>query len=1133
MNSPLRLPLACAMLALAGAASADAWSVRYYTAVNFTGVGTATNLPAKVDFSFERLSIEPYRAISKHYRPDWFSFVARGRTAASQQAEFRVVRGQKDHADYRLRRTGALVELFAKFTGIGSHTVDFHVESREPGGEWKLFEPLAVDAATANREAVVFDREFSVVGARRRYAGFRYFTFDVPEDGCYEIRSIARDEPRVLKILLDDEMVLSWIMSGDGRASWRARFGEPDRTGRKDRPRYDFFGSLKTVRFLKKGRHHFDVQARRTPAVTTDDIETLPAVNLWRFGIRRLTGECPEDEFAFRLAESDGSTVFEKGETLKVEYVSAAKDYADDNTMSVRTIRGSNEVWTATKRLGRTGERFEYPCADEGGFEYLVRNSRGDVVDGPWAFAVADPTPLPWPKVGEKGAERPSVVVDRIDCTEGAGGPHEFRESGGSTVLTTDGGGVCRETGRVGRQQGFYRVSKDRERRWEADTNVTTLAQAMKLGGYHVTTKYDWFAYTLQVKHPGKPHLVRLRIPNDKERLVSAMAVDRVSRLYNGWNTWTGDAPAAGKDGWMAFNAWPNGDKLDVMVLSTMQPVPETRGKRKFAPSAVCEIELVAYPEGLPPLAEAACGWQDAHVFGWTGEQGDLWINERTMPSVASPGVYRSWADFCEIWDRFGECARSKGEGVQVMPAHTYGRLFVGGELARYFRPGTDHYREACANGEYCDLFDRDIFKLALIKGSHYGLKIMFQLFEMGDVDPEAWADYHGMSREEAKGFFLTLDATNKLYRAYHTRSLMMNPCHPLARRHFVGYYEALAKRYGKYPAFGGILTRHWWRGLTGLFEPTWQKAELGFDDYSVARFAADEKLDDLKPVGPDQAAFDARKKLIQEKYLDRWNAWRTRQVFTLYKEMAEAMRRYAPEAKIWGPLGGRPVDHPWNAYRVEMGLDNEVFKHHPELGYRTGLMDRNARKTAHVEINHFDANHYSNFAVHLPPVPLTVKNYPGNPVSRYGHEYCADGAYRISPYHLMEFAEALSTNNLNQMFGGCSWVLPAVDPLRDRFVQAFRAIPKGDFKPLVVREGDVALQLAKVGGETVFYVVNLRPEASAFTVAFDGRGTATDCVSGRVEKGVKGVSVECPPYCPAVWKVSGAQPVSVERKGK
>ena len=64
MKSPLRLILACAMLALVGAASADAWSVRYYTTVNFTGVGTATNLPAKVDFSFERLSIEPYGAFS-------------------------------------------------------------------------------------------------------------------------------------------------------------------------------------------------------------------------------------------------------------------------------------------------------------------------------------------------------------------------------------------------------------------------------------------------------------------------------------------------------------------------------------------------------------------------------------------------------------------------------------------------------------------------------------------------------------------------------------------------------------------------------------------------------------------------------------------------------------------------------------------------------------------------------------------------------------------------------------------------------------------------------------------------------------------------------------------------------------
>ena len=111
---------------------------------------------------------------------------------------------------------------------------------------------------------------------------------------------------------------------------------------------------------------------------------------------------------------------------------------------------------------------------------------------------------------------------------------------------------------------------------------------------------------------------------------MTALAVDWTTGAQAGWNMVAGEAPQAGKTGAFSFFAWPNTDKIDVLVPNTTGCLRGGLNGR----GAVIRIELLECEDDIPALPEPHAGWQRGWSLGWIGEQGDLWVNERTMPPL-------------------------------------------------------------------------------------------------------------------------------------------------------------------------------------------------------------------------------------------------------------------------------------------------------------------------------------------------------------------------------------------------------------------------------------------------------------------------------------------------------------------
>ena len=536
------------------------------------------------------------------------------------------------------------------------------------------------DASVMSGEYNRFEREFRAEEGVKRYFCYRTFPIDIPEDGWYEFGVREERVSGNIRLCLDDLQVLAVQPRAiDFNDDY---FGEPTFDGNRRSFRFDFIPRMTRVRKLTKGRHLLDVYVYPGPWQFDDGaVESRMTNGALRVGYTRLTGRNPRSETGFWLEGRD-DMVFEKGETLRLS-AGSASPVAREHVFEVTNRYAGGAAFVQRLSVDTTVKTFTYDCAQEGAFEYRVLDAQGRVVDGPWAFVVADPTPRPRVKGTGVVPSAANEVVDEVVCTEGAGGPHLFREGGGASEVVTNAAGlVYRQAGPLGlRVKRVVRLGKLGSKDFRDKNYRLATEDEIKTRQSRGFLQMDWFAYTLKVRHPGWPHVVRCTVPNDRSRLVTCAAFDRKTGAYNAFNLQAGCGPACAPTSYLSFFVWPNTDAIDVMI-------PNTDGNHasKFdRRGAVVKIELLECPDGhIPELPEAAGGWTEARGFGWQGEQGDLYVHERTMPPLWADGTdwlrpemdnhaYHSWRDFLVSWDRFGELSAYRGDSLCAGPVFSYG----------------------------------------------------------------------------------------------------------------------------------------------------------------------------------------------------------------------------------------------------------------------------------------------------------------------------------------------------------------------------------------------------------------------------------------------------------------------------
>ncbi len=987
-------------------------------------------------------------------------------------------------------------------------------------------------------------QEFRLEDARTIYPCYRTWEFKVEEPGLYAVDVVppsGRQPVRPGIRLWLDGVQIGFVRDA---TDYSAKVGDK--------------GCFRRIRHLKRGRHSLDLYLNLGTYEFADSMEKA----MGKVGIKFETKRLENGEVGFWMPDDCMARV--AGEPLVV-FGCAAKNGSRrgaetqrDFMMEVRPVGVDDIVWSQTLAIDTKPVRFEYPCDKEGAFKYVVRDDKGEVVEGPWDFVVTDigrkeQTDLLTPN-GVRGtvsrvsdeqirvidksiasSSGESILIDCVDCTEGAGGAHLFRESGKSEIVETP-DGAYRQTGPHGCRDIFYDKS-DKGGNWQR------IPKNKKGAAWR--RDFDWFGYTLHVEHPGKTHLLVCKIPNDVRRLTHVFAFDRRTGRNNGWGLDTGDAPAAGPWSELRIPVWPNTNVIDVMVVNTdgvrnsHVPHPNRRG-------AAAELSLVEFPDGLPALEAPGCGWDRTREFGWDGEQVDLGPNERTMPRLSDEAVSvrwskdamtkgankhgpaHSWADMAATWERTFELEAWRGGTTIAFPVYSYGMVSFQGDAQKIVPPANDRYAVNRVGATCGDPFDRDTFALMLQRAEKHGVKLVadFMVQRTYGHVVEAWARRYGME-DATNGIYLSVSADGRPYKsAPCVYAGMPNPAHPAARAAQIEFCREFGRRYGRYASFGGIKHR-FWKGWPGSFEPWFHSADTGFDDFTVGEFSKATGIV-FAPVGTDESAFADRKKRIREKYGREWNDWRTQVCLSLHREMLAALREGAPHARFY-------VLHPQQgAFRSGTGLDCDVFAGRRDFGFDVAQLTVDGPG---VEINHLDPATFGHFFPNLDQksVSLGKRIVPGS--------LCCNRSYRCSPYHLEPAVLALAENRLDSLWMGGQWCLPPADETLREFVRAYRAIPDRDDwqrgwensrrgAESAEKHTPVAVWWAKDGDDVLFWAVN-RTDANRRVVLHFDKETAAliDCVTGNPVNPVNPVKnnsaplreIKLSPFMPGVFRAKGA----------
>lgn len=942
----------------------------------------------------------------------------------------------------------------------------------------------------------------------------RLLPFEIPEDGLYELAAQMSSIPRIFQLWLDGEPL--FYVQGE-----RAGVSVADQ-------RLDPHGRAKAVRYLTRGKHVATVYGHYGPWIWEDEMGLI--LKSMRIGASRVKDGDTASALAIRLVDKHGKgrsdLVFRKGESLILELkqnTGAGKQIS----MLVKEQRGDGRVvWTGAVTLAarKTPASAElcYPCDREGAFEYSIKDGEDKTVDGPWAFVVVDATPASVARTGASPAELKGEIVDYVDCTLPADVAHKLRDNGTSQVVDSP----------VGR----YRVtgtSLMQPISYVKDGKSWRRAKDGEKGEGPAQSAADWFAYTLKVKNPGKPHILVAYVPNDVRRLVSVQAFDQVTGNYNGWCLDAGEAPAAGPFGKLTFLIWPNGSAIDVLTWCSNG----NHGSQLNRQGAVAKFELMELADDLPAAPVPVGGLVSKREVGWEGEQVNLGIVERTTPSLwegsdlipgslpygVYPGAaYSDWRTLLTAWDRFGQLAGFRGDNLCVAPVYTYGMTCLQEvpHLPKCWDVYSSGYR-----GRVVDPIERDIFKMMLLVAEKHSLRMVADLMvhRLEDVLP-TFAQSMGCTNMD--GVFVT-DGAGRILRTI-SNNQMLNPAHPVARAYYLKVIDEIASRYGSAPAFAGIKIRQW-TGWPSAMDAWYLNEQNGYDDFTVALF--EKETGSKVPVdAKGDVRIQLRQKILLGELRKVWFDWRCKKVQSLLEEAVVVMRRHAPNAKLYsGVTLGADVGVGSNRGG---GLDAEKLVGKSDIGFEPH------RKFAGegVEWNFPDPIDFANFDIRVPPsVRRTLENFHPRNGFNYPIGMCCAESFRPHPYQLEEPAKALAGNKLEMFTYGPAWCLPPIDEGYRRFVQVFRAIPvlpyvqfggQGSEQPVIVCWSAVRTKSGSFfgGRETVCYLVNTTDKRREATLTFaNGVTRAENLVDGRrlaIARNCIQVTLE--PFMPAVFAVDG-----------
>lgn len=474
------------------------------------------------------------------------------------------------------------------------------------------------------------------------------------------------------------------------------------------------------------------------------------------------------------------------------------------------------------------------------------------------------------------------------------------------------------------------------------------------------------FGYRFRVEHPGRPHFLVLRYPDDKRRFMcvnDGTGYDLTTGIFTGWAQ-----PLSGEMLELREVFWPRWEDASVVFM--------TWGEGE--PAAVSEIEVYEL-EDLPalPAPEAgdasACrelGIQYEDPCGTGSSEGAMnraeWIDHVAQymrysgqTLLVYPMAWYEGPQFPSAYEP------SDGlDGVIAPDRKQYGRWtthpvdWYAGLLERFEREGLE-FQGALTLLRLGSLLKKMNIDLASIQA---GADTFNNMTWNDNVQASTndWTPFYNAVnfntvKEQLKGHPPAPPSSLVPQFAYGERTgpanhtgPMFNPVHPVVQEAIIRFAGEIGERYGKYPAFTGISVNMFaacmcWFG----------SIHFGYDDYTVRLFQEETGI----PVRVDEKApdrFSRRYQYLTYVCRQAWVDWRCRKIRELFGKMHAALTKTRPdlrlvvtlwdETTVMNTMGSITAAHQFGArpsmydfYR-DAGIDVALYNDMPGLEIDRGM---------------------------------------------------------------------------------------------------------------------------------------------------------------------------------------------------
>jgi len=628
---------------------------------------------------------------------------------------------------------------------------------------------------------------------------------------------------------------------------------------------------------------------------------------------------------------------------------------------------------------------------------------------------------------------------------------------------------------------------------------------------------YGGFGYQFSVENLYRPHLIEVEYPDDKARLMMVKAFSSASRSPNwSWDQrwYSGVATGGG--------AFPPGDTFRKLYLFYWPDVkPETNQvqiitERAGLRAAVRSIRIYEIDD-LPALNVPATPHR---LFGMFVEREAI-VTRTFASGKYDPrfkwygtcyhdrmGRLRDWYDVTENLIKY---MRFSGQNLYVPGYCMYTGIYFP-ETRGQSRGGgaifeADHFRIMAAMFEANDLY--------LLYGVQY--MTVNQLVEK--AHPTNWEVLH-----EGKTSMYGISADGHL--SVLSGSASSGAMDFQSKEAEEDLYVMLRTflEYGKdYRSVKGMLFH-----TAGIGFPSYPVIYIGgerdsalfwgLDDPKIAEFAKATGITMPGDAGdPDRMLKRYRYLLDSPDVLEKWNRYRCRRMHSQVVSMLKMVQKERPDWKFYvNPTGPAPAE--WRkclngeiSHREanrRRGYDYALFKKKGIVN-STGGPVRYLHESGRIEED-LPAHSASGYW-YCGRWPVPAHSQAVLPVEPYAARDHVKGLMHLTPPVI-----ACGKADVVNISGGEHRLRP--------FVRAYRSIPVGKYRRLRGNglDNNLVIRAARVGGRTVFYIVNPHQYHMDATLTFSGRAKLTDLVTGReVALQEKRTKVLVSPYDLEVFSVT------------